>query len=297
MIDFRIESFYTLCQTKSFTKTAQELYITQPAVTQHIKFLEEYYGGKLVEYREKKLKLTERGKKLYEYVKTIIADSKRIQEEIKNIEEKNRHLKIGATLSIAENIIPRIVKNIVAEKPFIKIGVTVENTKQLLNKIDNAEIEFAMIEGFFDKNSYGYRLFSNEDFIAVTNIDSKYIGKKNKLSDLFKEKLILRERGSGSRNILEQALFEKNLTLESFRDIIEIGNIAAIKELVKNGTGITFVYKAAVEKELIKGELAKIEIEDFNLKREFNFVYLQNSIYESEYLEWLKKIENYRWYN
>ena len=115
MIDFRIESFYTLCQTKSFTKTAQELYITQPAVTQHIKFLEEYYGGKLVEYSEKKLKLTERGKKLYEYVKTIIADSKRIQEEIKNIEEKNRHLKIGATLSIAENIIPRIVKNIVAE--------------------------------------------------------------------------------------------------------------------------------------------------------------------------------------
>ena len=92
------------------------------------------------------------------------------------------------------------------------------------------------------------------------------------------KKLILRERGSGSRKILEQALFEKNLTLESFRDIIEIGNIAAIKELVKNGTGITFVYKAAVEKELIKGELAKIEIEDFNLKREFNFVYLQNSI-------------------
>ncbi len=293
MIDFRHQTFLKLCQIKNYTKTAQKLHITQPTVSQHIKHLEEYYQVKLFNYSGKKLKITEAGKKLYQYTARMIADSRKI----KNIlQQKNefQNIKFGATLSIGEFVMPEILIKAMNQNPQLNFDMLVENTQTLIEKLKKGEINFAILEGFFDKSKFGHQLFSKENFIGVSSFQSKYCSYELELEDLLNSCLILRENGSGTRDILEQLLYENNLRKESFKNVIEIGNMSAIKNMVAENKGITFMYRAAAEKELKKNLLAPLKIIDFEVKREFNFVYLKDSVFAEEYQKYFKLFINLR---
>ncbi len=284
MLDFRYQTFLTLCDLMNYTKTAEILHMTQPAVTQHIHYLESAYDCKLFIYSGKLLSLTEKGKKLLNYVKRMNADAIQIKEAISSTTDE-RVINFGATLTIGEFVMPEIISSLIVQHD-IKMNMLVENTKSLLNRLENGEISFALMEGFFDKSLYGHQLFSNEDFIGICSNKSYIKNKKLKLSDLLSSRLIVRENGSGTRDILEQVLFEKNLTTKSFHSVIEVGNMNVIKELVAEDIGISFMYKAAADTQLKDEKLSKIEVSDFEIKREFNFVYLKNSVHEDEYLKW-----------
>jgi len=293
MIDFRHQTFLELCQIKNYTKTAKKLHITQPTVSQHIKHLEKYYGLKLFNYSGKKLKITEAGKKLYQYTQRMSADSREIK---KILQEKNgiKNIKFGATLSIGEFVMPEILIKAMNQNPMLNFDMLVENTQTLIRKLKKGEINFAILEGFFDKSKFGHQLFSKEEFIGVSSFHSKYCDHELEMEDLLDSCLILREKGSGTRDILEQLLYENNLRKESFKNIIEIGNMSAIKKMVAKNKGITFMYRAAAEKELKNNLLAPLKVIDFEVKREFNFVYLKDSVFAREYLNYFKKFINLR---
>lgn len=285
MIDFRHKTFLELCKVRNYTKTAEILHMTQPAVTQHIKYLEQIYGGKLFIYSGKSLTITSKGKKLYEYTQRMIADSKKIEEMVISNKE-NIIISFGATLTIGEFVMPSIISRVMNDTKNLHFNMFVENTKSLLLKLQNGEISFALLEGFFDKSKYGYKLFRKEQFISVCSSKSPLKSGKHTLEELLSERLILRERGSGTRDILEQILYEVNLSKDNFESIIEIGNMSAIKELVAQDLGITFMYKAAAQKDLVNRELYKIDLKGFEVSREFNFVYLKDSVHENNYLKW-----------
>ena len=119
--------------------------------------------------------------------------------------------------------------------------------------------------------------------------------KKCTFEDLFKERLILREPGSGSRDIFEKILYENNLSINNFKHKYEIENINVIKELVLNDIGISFLYKKAVENEVKSGKLSVIQINNKEEEREFNFVFMKNSFHKEEYKNWfdiMQKIFN-----
>ncbi|HOA41089.1 MAG TPA: LysR family transcriptional regulator [Halanaerobiales bacterium] len=293
MIDFRHITFLHLCKIKNYTKTAQELHLTQPAVSQHIQYLEELYGAKLFNYSGKTLTLTEKGQKLYEYTQRMFADSKRIKEMLQRNTD-NLSISFGATLSIGEFIIPDILSKIIRDRDNLHFNMLVENTQTLLEKLKSGEVNFVLLEGYFDKSRYSYKTFRKEEFIGVCSPESEFKKGKIYLEDLLKAQLILRESGSGTRETLEQILHEKNLSLDSFKNIIEIGNMNVIKKLVADNKGIAFLYKVAVQKEIDNGVLCKIDITDFNYSREFNFVYLKNSIFEDKYLEWFHLLKEHK---
>lgn len=286
MLDFRYDTFLALCQIGSFTKTAEFLCITQPAVSQHIKFLEQKYGGKLFAFRGKKLILTERGQRLQEFTKTVSSDITHLKEQLLNRTEQVKHITFGATLSIGEFVMPKIMAAILAQSPGTRLNMQVHNTETLLRKLENGEIRFALLEGYFNKMAYDWRLFSQEDFIAVCSPRSLLADGEIKLDAIFGERLFLREKGSGTRNILEHILYDQGQTIDSFGQICEIGNMSAIKELVQDNLGITFLYRAVAEKDLAAGRLKQIKIQDFHVRRAFHFVYLKHSKHEPEYLEW-----------
>ena len=293
MNDFRHRTFLKLCQIKNYTKTAENLHVTQPTVSQHIKHLEKYYGVKLFNYSSKKLKITEAGKKLYHYTERMIADSREIK---KILQEKNefKNIIFGATLSIGEFVMPEILIKAMKQKPKLNFDMLVENTQTLIEKLKKGEIHFAILEGFFDKSKFGHQLFSKENFIGVSSSQSKYCNYEIEMEELLNSCLILREKGSGTRDILEQLLYENNLRKESFDKVIEIGNMSAIKRLVAENKGITFMYKAAAEKELENDLLKPLKINDFEVKREFNFVYLKDSVFEDQYHKYFKLFSSYR---
>ncbi len=286
MIDFRHETFYHLCQIKNYTKTAEYLHLTQPAVSQHIRYLEDLYGGPLFEYNGRRLSLTRRGEHLYRYVQVLRADTKKIAEELQKTNAEQPSVLFGATLTIGEYVMPGILHQILREHPNYRIGMIVENTQKLLQELSDGTIDFAVLEGYFDQSRYAARLLSYEKFIPVCSPGSSLAGKAVSFDAIKSQRLILREKGSGTREILEQALKEHNYSLDSFEQVCEIGNMNAIKQLVSKDDGISFMYLQAAAPELQKGELSEFMIEGFSAGHEFNFVFLENSVYKKQYIRW-----------
>ena len=290
MIDFRHETFLALCRIKSYSKTAEQLHMTQPAVTQHIQHLEQLYGGKLFLYSGKTLTLTEKGQLLYLYTYRMAADSRLIRVAVCAC-GSSRSVAFGATLTIGEFVMPPLLPRVMQRHPGVQLHMSVENTAALLAKLDEGGLSFALLEGFFDKSQYGCRLFSAEKFIAVCSPQSPLRTGRHRLDELLQVPLILRETGSGTRAILEQLLMQRNLSSESFAGVLEIGNMSAIKALVAQNEGITFLYEAACRQELRTQTLCPIPLAEPDIMREFNFVYPQNSLHEEEYLGWFRELQ------
>lgn len=290
MLDFRLYTFLTLSETLNYTKAANILCITQPAVSQHIKYLENKYKVKLFVHAGKSLSLTKQGKLLAASIKTMSADEKRLEELISQSKNTLDHLRFGATLTIGEFVLPDKLSAFLNKHPDTSLTMIVENTSNLLSMLNHGEISFAFVEGYFKKSDYEYRTFSKQRYVAMKHKDYTLAGIPCNLEDLLKETLILREIGSGTREVLERVMKEKNLSIPDFHKTIEIGNINAIKHLVKQGHGITFLYESAAYEELACGEFEIINLQDFNIIREFNFITLKNSIFQKEYDEFLNSI-------
>lgn len=288
MLDFRHETFLLLCEIRSYTKTAEYIGITQPAVSQHIKYLEEIYGGKLFSHEGKKLTLTERGKRLYKFALTVRADGSHLKRSLIDLTTQRENISFGATLSIGEYVMPPIIAEILKDNLGAIIHMQVNNTQTLLEKLHKGEFHFALLEGYFDKSDYAWELFSQEEFIAVCGPHSQFANQEVRLADILNQRLFIRENGSGTREIFEQILCEHNYTIESFNDVCIIGNMNALKELVHHNLGITFLYKVVAEQDIAMGKLKRINIRDFTVWRAFHFVFLKNSQHQEEYLEWYR---------
>lgn len=282
MLDFRLYTFLTLSETLNYTKAADILCITQPAVSQHIKYLEKEYDCKLFYYDGKQLKLTAHGVLMAEKVKTMAADEKKLRELMKQ-DLKKECLRFGATLTIGQFILPQCLETYLKKYPTHQLSMVVENTSTLLRMLNSGQIGFAFVEGYFPKQSYDHQLFSQERYVAVKGTGYQLHKEVHNLIDLLHEHIIVREQGSGTREILERGLREINQSIRSFKNVIEIGNVEAIKTLVKRNLGITFLYEAAVRKEIEQGELEIIDLDDFHILHEFNFITLKNTVFKKQY--------------
>ena len=286
MLDFRYKTFLELCKIGNFTQTAKTLHITQPAVSQHIKYLESLHGFKLFYKEGKGVKLTDKGVILRDFAMTLNADVIYFNSTLLNDTNKKRKISFGATLSIGEYVMPQILSEMANNDSNLEFNMAVDNTKTLLNKLNNGEIQYALIEGYFNKSDYDWKLFSKEKFIGVCSHKSKLRNKKIDIKNLLNERIILREKGSGTRDVFEQILYENNLSINSFSSIWEIGNMNGIKDLVIDDLGITFLYEAAAKNEIKKGELCIIDSDILNVFRGFYFIYLKNSLHKNIYLSW-----------
>ena len=287
MIDYRLLTFIDVCETRSLTKTAQHLCLTQPAVTQHIKYLEETYNTKLLVYEGKKMRLTESAQVLLQYALKTQALLKSTETEMYELKTKQVRLNFGATLTIADYVMPTILDAYLKRFPDIQLNFKVQNTTHLIDALLKGKIEFAFIEGYFDKEQFEHHLLKKDEFILVAAANSN-LNDIITIDELKKQRLIIREFGSGSRDILEKLLANTNSSLNQFKQLDEIGNLKLLKYLIKQNHGVTFIYKEAVKEELERKELKQIQVEGINLNREFNFIYLKSSLQKEKYLNFLK---------
>jgi LysR family transcriptional regulator, transcriptional activator of the cysJI operon len=285
MMDFRIDTFLTVCRHMNFTKAAEALNITQPAVSQHIHYLEDFYDVKLFVYEGKKMYLTNAGDILYQAAITMKHDNLHLKEIINDLNKRKNRLIFGATLTIGEFVMAKHIKSYLNLYPDAEVRMIEGNTSELLNRLRMGEIDFALVEGNYAKKEYDYLVYSQERYIPVCSKDYAFQREPKKLPDLLSERIIIRESGSGTREILEKNLEYRNLEIEDFRYTVEIGGMNAIKSLVESGLGITFLYEAAVKKELEKGTLREIKLEDFQVSHDFAFIWNKGSIFSENYHE------------
>lgn len=297
MIDNRIYTFLDVCKTLNYTRTAENLHITQPAVTQQIHYLEEIYEVKLFEMKGKKMFLTRQGELLRQMASAMCVDEQQIHKELRDSVQEKKTIRFGATLTVGEFVVPVVLPEYLKDFPETDISVTVQNTEVLLKMLEAGEIEFAVIEGRFDKSAYEYHRISEEKYIGVCgrnfyekNKEKRYVS----VEELMKERLIVREEGSGTRGILEQFLKEHKQSVDKFAGVLEVSNMETIRKLVMAECGISFLYKAVVEEDLELERIFEIPVEDFGIQREFNFVYLKNSIFSKKYDTISKYFERWR---
>lgn len=284
MLDFRIQTFLAVCRTMNFTEAAKQLHITQPAVSQHIHALEKTYDTELFRYQGKKMELTESGRLLLQAANAMNHDIRHLQEQIRQI-SSGRTLHFGATLTIGEYIMPEALTRLIRREPDIRLRMLIGNTEELLKLMNNGEIDFAVIEGFFQNNMYDSIVWKKERFVPVCSPEYRFCREITCLKDLLEERLLVRESGSGTREVLERALKEHNIVLEDFARLTELGNLNVIKSLAAAGTGVSFFYESVVKKELQAGQLREIELTDFTLSHEFSFLWQKGSLFTPYYQE------------
>lgn len=270
MLDYRILTFLKLCETMNYRITAEELNMTQPAVTQHIHYLEEEYECKLFIYNRKKLEKTNQAILLEEYARSAYYNEIYLKRKIKS--ENKIKINIGATKTIGEFVIGEKIKKLVKNEKY-DISLTIDNTEKLIKLMELNKLDFILVEGIFNKDKYGYRLYKKDEFIGICSKNHKFNGKSIKFEELFEEDIIIREEGSGTRGIFEQFLSENSFSLEFFKKKITINNFNLIKELVSANCGISFVYNSVVNK---NDDIGKFYFKN-KIEREFNYLYLKNT--------------------
>lgn len=294
MLDYKIRTFLTVCNFMNFTRAAHHLNMTQPGVSQHIHKLEEEYGAILFSYREKKLELTEAGKKLLQAARTMEHDIDLLKMKMRMTQESQSHISFGATLSIGEFVMPPILTSYLSVYPQTSLRMKIDNTSHLLHALEEGQIDFALIEGYFEKSAYDYSVFDNVPFIPVASPDfiaSHFSNESVRpspeitLKDLFMHRIFVREDGSGTKEILVRYLQEHNFSIDDFASVTEINSMHAIKEMVCNGSGLTFLFRSVVEKELEDGRLDILPLLNWNLSHEFTMIRLKGSVFPDEYQE------------
>ncbi|MEG2176946.1 MAG: LysR family transcriptional regulator [Oscillibacter sp.] len=292
MLDFRHETFLALYQIGSYTKAAQALHLTQPAVTQHIQFLERHYHCKLFDYKGKTLRPTPEGRKLFLFATAMRADSEKLRLNLEHLGDTAQPLIFGATLTIGEYIMPQIIEKLLRDNEALRITMQVSNTENLLEKLRQGQVDFVLVEGFFNAADYESRLLMNAEFLPICAADSPFAMGEFALKDLLSARLITREKGSGTREVLEQVLIENNLSMDGFQSICEVGSIGAIKQLAAQDVGVAFLYRAACRRELAEGTLVQVQLDRCVMQRAFYFVYLKDSLRSGEFLKCFEQFKN-----
>lgn len=245
MLDNRIYTFLKLCETMNYRKTAEQLNMTQPAVTQHIHYLEGFYGVKLFDYTNKVLTKTESGIKLEEYSRSVVYNEKSFQKEIaKPLRQK---ISIGATKTIGDYEIDNLAFYCIENIAF-QFNLIIDNTEHLLQQLDNFMLDFLIVEGYFDKNKYDFMLYKNTELVGICAKNHPFADKTVDINNIFSENIVLRETGSGTRKVFENFLAEHNYSYDNFASNSVISSFKLIEKVVEKGLGISFVYQSIAEK-------------------------------------------------
>ncbi len=291
MLDFRVRTFLTVCRTLNYTRAAEELSITQPAVSQHIAYLERSYGAKLFALRGKKPQLTDAGRLLRDAFATMAHDELLLHGQIAALAgERGVALNVGATLTAGEFIVARPLARWLAERPDARVALHAGDTRELLDLLAEGTIDSAFIEGPFDRSAYRCDELCTERLVCVCAPGHPFAGTVRRVDELLGERLIVREPGSGTRAVLENALTARNLSIAAFGHVGTASSIGIIKALVEEGAGISFLYRAAVRDELRDGRLGTIEVDGAPIEHPIAFVRLANSAFEGQFARFFDEI-------
>jgi DNA-binding transcriptional LysR family regulator len=270
-MDPKLHTFLTLCQTMNYRLAAERLHLSQPAVTKQIQSLEQMMQTKLFIYDGHTLHKTEKCLLLERYA---ISQQYQFEELQLAIAEKQRlKLRIGATKTIGDYVLMDAIKDYLRD-PGHELSLVVDNTKHLLQMLDENQLDFAIIEGAFRKTKYDSYLLCMEPFVGICAKDSPLCGKHLSIGDLLKETVIVREEGSGTRRIFEERLHASGYGLRDFRREVSISSFAAIKALVAGGIGISFLYRSVVAGE---DSVGIFTVDGITEPHPFHVVYTRNT--------------------
>lgn len=264
--------FITVVEKGSFSRAAESLHMTQPAVSQYIKLLEQTYGVKLLERSNKYVRLNKAGEIVYYHAKEIVGLYTKMQGLMDDLANRaSGSLSIGASYTFGEYVLPHIMAKLLKDYPLIKPRIVIGNTKEIAKLVVGHQLDVGIIEGDFKNTHLSIDVFA-EDTMFIVAPSHHCLARQDyvvKLSDLEKETWIVRELGSGTREATERIF--RSLAIDP-QNILEFGSTQLIKESVESGLGITFLSDLAVRQEVSRGLLKIVPVKDTPYKRKFSII-------------------------
>lgn len=278
MLDFRIATFLKLCETKSYTKTAKILNITQPSVTQHIKYLQKRYQCQLFSYEGKTLRLTQEGEYLRRQAKTMSQNSEKVIADLQRMSAKRVTYRFGCMKEFGDLLVPKMISRMIAKDEELEMELYSDNARTLLEMLECGKLDFILVDKSFAHNNLVCTALANEEFSAWASPAHAQELQGNTLRKLFREKVLLREEGAGSRAALEEILETRRYDLNDFYATMVSNTPASLTELTAENVGICFAYESVMKEDAQRGRIAKVNVSDFKENRELVFLHLKDNV-------------------
>ncbi|MGE8432666.1 LysR substrate-binding domain-containing protein [Chryseobacterium joostei] len=273
MFDYRLKVFHTVASRLSFTKASEELHISQPAVTKHIKEIEVQLETKLFDRKGTSIQLTQSGKILYEYAEKIRNIYRDLEFEINQINQQHKgKLIIGASTTVAQYILPEILAKFNAYYKDIKIELLTGNTEAISSLLKEEKIDLGIIEGESQSSYFEYKTFKPDEIVLAAKSDHLLANKTLNLKDLYQLDLIFREQGSGTLEFIQNRLKEKEININELNTVIQLGSSESIKNYLLHSDCMAFLSISTILNELKNNLLTVIDIKNFSIERDFHFI-------------------------
>lgn len=293
MEDHKLKVFCTVAETKSFSKTSQIIHLTQPAVSLQIQALEELYETKLFDRSSTSINLTSAGEVLYRYSKNILAQYAELEKEIGKITGLIKgSISIGASTTIGNYVLPGIVCDFKKTHPKIKINILIGNTKRVLDLLNSGSVDIGLVEGEAQKSKMKAESVLVDELVFILPYMHPWAKKKAiSILEITKEPFIIREEGSGTRQMIEKHLMAHGIKMSDMHIVLVLGGTESIKEAVERGMGISIVSRWAVRKEVKSGILKYISAKEDRILRDFSLIVPKSAVVShatDEFLSYLK---------
>jgi len=269
--NFRLKVFRVVAEHLSFHKAAEYLFLTQPAVTRQIKALENDLGLRLFDRTASKIVLTRQGSVLLGYAKKaaqLVSEAE--QELIPEDGKPSGELPLGASTTIAQYVLPCLLRIFLEENPSVQICLHSGNTEEIVRLLLDNRVSLGLIEGPARTRGVHAERFVEDELVLIT--PPRFQLDRLSGSELVRLTLLLREHGSGSRRVVESALQKAGLKLKSFKKVMELDSTEAIKSAVEVGLGVGFVSRWAISNELELGLLKITPVDGIRVIRHFTLI-------------------------
>lgn len=276
MFDFRLQVFTAVATRLSFTKAAEKLFISQPAVTKHIKELEHQLQTQLFIRKGTRVALSPSGKILQDYAAQIRNMQRDLEFELGQLNSVGKgRLIIGASTTIAQYILPGILAKFNEYYKEIQVELMVHNSETITQLLANNTIDLGIVEGKLKSSGFRYVPFMEDEIVLVASAKHPLSAKTLSLKDLAGISFVARENGSGTQEFIVSCLKKEGIHYNELQTIIRLGSSEAIKNYLKHSDCMAFLSRSALRQELENGSLHIVPVRQFRINREFHFVLAQ----------------------
>jgi len=280
MADFRLKVFYTVAKRLSFTKAADELFISQPAVTKHIHELEDEYKAKLFERKGNRISLTKAGDLLFAFAEDVFVLYENVAFEINALDKrKEGMLRLGASTTVSQYIVAPLLAKFRNKFSDVQLSLITGNTTNIEKALLEKDIEIGIIEGYSKNTEISYHPYLKDELVLVCGSKHPLANRSELSLDALKAiRFVQREHGSGTLDVIDHALKKAGLNPSELQVEIRLGSTESIKSYLMNAPCMAFISIHAITDELKSGELKVIDVDELSIQRTFYIITLQGRI-------------------
>ena len=274
MLDIKLITLLAVAEERNFTRAAEHLSLTQPAVSHHIKLLEEELGVRIFVRSAGEFRPTAEGEIVIGYAKRLQAVYNTMRRELRDAERNLNRLRIGITHTAESNLMTEVLAKYARQNSGISIKMITAPTKNLYDMLETYELDLAVVEGK-PHNPELYSLMLDTDYLVCAMSNNNPLSNQSMvtLNELKREAMIIRLHTSATRMQFQSTLESMNESIDTFQVALEVDNIATIKDLIRKDLGVSILAKSACMDEVRKGKLTILPIENLSMARETNLVY------------------------